>query len=110
MDPYEWARMYYNQEGQRASQRDSEAQQMLMNIFQEEAARQRPYVTMPARLAEAELDRRNAEPYNERAAMRRYKYSKAGQEETDEAVSEDGIQTDENGKEFVMVGGKKYPI
>ena len=108
-NPYAWAQNLAQQESSRAAQRDNDATQMLLSIFQEEAARQRPYVTMPARLAESQLDRLNAEPFNERAAQRRYKYSKAGQGATDDSGDE-GEFVGEDGKSYIRVGGKVYPL
>lgn len=63
MNPYAWAYQYAqtaNQEAENARQRSERA---LLSLFAEEAARQRPYATMPATLAEAEFNRRNAMPY-----------------------------------------------
>ena len=53
-DPYIWAREFANSQYNRANQADSDKMQMLLNVFTEEAARQRPYVTMPAELQKAE--------------------------------------------------------
>lgn len=46
-DPYSWAKEYAAQQYARAAQMDQDKQQMLLSVFNEEAARQRPYVTAP---------------------------------------------------------------
>ncbi len=107
-DPQYWVKQFMQNSANMRAQGEGDAQQALMALFQEEASRQRPYVTMPQRLAEAEYDRRNAEPYNERAAQRRYRYSKAGQEGEDTGGG--GATVDEDGNEVVIVGGKSYVV
>lgn len=104
-DPYVWARDLAAREAQKLSQRENSADNMLLSVFQEEAARQRPYATMPARLAEAQYDRINAEPFQQRAAMRRYKTAKAA-----EAEGDDTSEVLEDGTEVITVGGKQYTI
>lgn len=106
-NPYAWAQNYASQESQRAGQRESDSTQMLLNLFQEEAARQRPYVTMPARLAEAQQDRINAEPFAERAAQRRYRNSKAGAAAV--VSGDDGIKQLEDGSWVEVIDGAVYP-
>lgn len=104
--PWDLASLFYQSNMNAANQMRGDAQQTLLSLFAEEAARQRPYVTMPARLAEAQFDRQNAEPFAERAAQRRYRYSKAGQEE--ETTGGSGVQTLEDGTEILTVGKTQY--
>jgi hypothetical protein len=62
-DPYSWADQV-GRDGQAAiTNAQSREQNALMNVFQEEASRQRPFVTMPAELAQAQFNRQNAEPF-----------------------------------------------
>lgn len=70
-DPFSWARSFGDQQAQVAENSRARAQSVLMNLFQEEAARQRPYATMPAELARAEFNRRNELPYTIAAENRR---------------------------------------
>lgn len=58
-DPFQWADQFTQLASQQAKQSNSQAQQSLLSLFQEEAARQRPYATMPADLA----------AYNQKLAM-----------------------------------------
>ncbi|MBU2051500.1 MAG: hypothetical protein KKH61_21325 [Gammaproteobacteria bacterium] len=110
-DPYAWAQNFAAQEAQRSSQRESTSQQMLMNLFQEEAMRQRPYAQMPARLAEAEFDRRNSEKYNIRSEQRRYRNALAlAKAKAGDDVSAEGGSVDADGNEIIVVGGKSYVI
>lgn len=93
-EPWELANLFYQAQVNGAARDRGSADNMLMALFGEEAARQRPYATMPARLAEAQMDRINAEPFAERAAQRRYKYSKAGQgadETASQVYEKDGM-------------------
>lgn len=50
-DPFSWAADFANTQHQRATQESGDAQNALMSIFREEAARQRPYVDLPVDLA-----------------------------------------------------------
>jgi hypothetical protein len=61
-DPHRWAMQFGQNQQQRANQSQGDYQNALMAVFGEEAARQRPYATMPANLAEAQFNRENALP------------------------------------------------
>lgn len=74
-DPHRWAAAFAGQQQQRANQSQGDYQNALMAVFGEEAARQRPYATMPADLAEAQFNRENALPMQlaeEDRALRRW--------------------------------------
>lgn len=62
-DPYSWAETANAQGFADKQNSDQFAQNALMNIFAEEAARQRPYAVMPAQLAQSQFDRQNAEQF-----------------------------------------------
>lgn len=62
-DPFSWADRTAAQGFADKQNSDQFAQNALMNVFAEEAARQRPYATMPAVLAQAQFDRQNAEQF-----------------------------------------------
>lgn len=107
MTPWDLISQFYQTNTNAAARDRSSADGMLLSIFAEEAARQRPYVTMPAQLALAQQDRVNAEPFAERAAQRRFKYSKSGQESSEE---EGGVTTDADGNEIYVIDGKTYTV
>ena len=70
-DPYSWAATV-GEQGQRDKENaQSYANNALMSIFAEEAARQRPFAVMPAALAQAQFDRQNALPFQIAAEQRR---------------------------------------
>lgn len=50
-DPFSWAEDYARNQNAMAAQENGDAQQMLMGIFQQEAARQRPFNDLPVDLA-----------------------------------------------------------
>lgn len=50
-DPFRYADNFYQQQERSARQNDNDTQQSLLNMFTQEAATQRPYATLPARLA-----------------------------------------------------------
>ena len=50
-DPFSWADQFAQTQHSRASQESGDAQNMLMNVFAQEAARQRPWSDLPVDLA-----------------------------------------------------------
>lgn len=120
-DPYSWAA----EVGERG-QRDKEQAQLfannaLMNIFAEEASRQRPYAVMPAALAQANFDRQNALPFQiateqrqlqNQMALRRYYAENPIPRATDEEVAVPDGTPLPDGSIVRRVGGlavKEYP-
>lgn len=101
-NPYVWA----DQVGQRGQSDKQNAQNYeqnaLMALFSEEAARQRPFATMPADLARANFDRQNALPFEiareQRAlendmALRRYYAENPIPRATDETTATGPLPT-----------------
>lgn len=72
-DPHRWAAQFAQNQQQRANQSQSDYMNALMAAFGEEAARQRPYATMPADLAQAEYNRQNMLPYEIAAEDRQFR-------------------------------------
>lgn len=71
-DPFEWARMFARDASGMRDASLAHNDNALMNIFREEAARQRPYATMPAELAMRNIDRQNALPYEQAAGAQEF--------------------------------------
>lgn len=74
-DPHRWAAQFAQNQQQRANQSQGDHMNALMAVFGEEAARQRPYATMPAELAQSNFNRQNQLPYDlasEERLMRRW--------------------------------------
>jgi hypothetical protein len=112
-DPYSWADQYSGNAANLLSQSRAHEMQGLLALFAEEGARQRPYVTMPANLAQAEYDRQNAEPYNIRAEQRRYANAKAligDRAAAKGGTATGGATTDEEGNEVLTIDGVTYTI
>lgn len=62
-DPFSWADRTADQGFADKQNSDQFARNALLTLFQEEAARQRPYAIMPAVLAQNQYERINAEPF-----------------------------------------------
>jgi hypothetical protein len=62
-DPFSWADRVSDQGFNDKQNSEQYSRNALLTLFQEEAARQRPYATMPAVLAQAQFDRQNAEQF-----------------------------------------------
>ena len=116
-DPYSWVDQFANTSANMRSQAEAQKMQALLSLFQEEAMRQRPYVTMPAELAQAQQNRINAEPFDVRAEQRRYANSVAligarAKAKADAAGSTTGdvqMGKDENGNDVLIIDGVQYP-
>lgn len=113
-DPYSWVDQFAGNGANQLSQARAHELQGLLALFAEEGARQRPYVTMPAELAQAEYNRQNAEPYDIRAEQRRYANQKAliGARAAAKAdgTSDGGtLEYDEEGNEYLVIDGQRYP-
>jgi hypothetical protein len=107
-DPYIWAREFAAQQYGRANQADSDREQSLLNVFTEEAARQRPYVLAPLEL---EMEEKKA------AIQRRYQLMRDADKAAADAkkAKEDAVggaasdyKIDENGNEVFFVNGHAY--
>lgn len=112
-DPFQLLMQFANSQSQAASQERSLAQNALMSVFQEEAARQRPYATMPAELAQQKFAGDNKMQNQmtlidaKASAKRRY-----GKKNKDKSNSNTDLVDNNSGAEFetVTVDGKEYQI
>lgn len=114
-DPYSWVDQFAGTSSNLLSQARAQEMQGLLALFAEEGARQRPYVTMPAELAQRQQDRINAEPFDIRAEQRRYANQKAligARAAAKDASGTDGggATVDENGNEVLTIDGVTYTI
>ena len=103
-DPYVWAREFANSQYQRANNADDSRDRLLLSVFNEEAARQRPYIAAPLEQAIAE---KNAARQRRYQLMRDADKAKAAK---DAGVGGGAGSTmkDENGNEGFMLNGKFY--
>ena len=96
-DPYQWARDFAASQYARAGQKDNDRTQMLLNMFTEEAARQRPYVAMPGELAMTEAKAAIQRRYqlmrdaDKAAAKKKAGVSGTGDPELDAIMADAGI-------------------
>jgi hypothetical protein len=112
-DPYSWADQFAGTGENQLSQSRAQAANMLLSLFSEEAARQRPYVSMPANLAEAQFNRQNAEPFQIRAEQRRYAQNKAligARAAAKNGGVDTGATTDDQGNDVITIDGVTYSV
>lgn len=103
-DPYSWAKEFAASQYTRAGQADADRMQMLLNVFQEEAARQRPTIAAPLELEmtekKAAIQRRYQLMRDADRAATKAKEAKAGIGTTDPELAQimldAGMTTDLN--------------
>lgn len=108
-DPYDAARRFGERNSQMGENAQSRAQQLLLNVFLEEAARQRPMVNLPIDLASQVFQASNMEPFKEAAAARQRRYG-TKKDDDEEATTETGSTVNADGSETITVGDKTYTI
>ena len=73
-DPFQWAANYARDANAAGARDSSYAQQSLLTMFQEEAARQRPYSSLPVDLAKQRSQYALADQNNANSDVRRQRY------------------------------------